>query len=195
MANGAHQQRSHTSVKKKIDRATLKVTIASTIVAIAAAGAAFWSGYEARQTRLDLERPFVSVDPRNEDDSNPPKALPGPILPTRLLAFDKSAAHNIVVKCKTAIDTLQQWTADEIRSPTHTFPYMLPTHFNFIQCPADAAFKPTPNTAIVQLGTVEYEDNRGEHFLTPFCFRYAYTPGVVIDVAQCGDTRGLPDLK
>jgi hypothetical protein len=192
MPNGAHLQRTHTSVKRNIERATLHVTIASAIVAIAAAGAAFWSGYEARQTRLDLERPFVSVDPLNKDGDKP---LPGPVLPTRLVAFDKSAAHDIVVKCKTAVDTSQQWTADEIKSPTRTFPYMLPTHFNIIQCPADATFKPAPNTAIVQVGTVEYQDNRGGNYLTPFCFRYTYTPSTVIDVAQCSDTRGLPDLK
>ena len=56
-----------TSIKKSVEKATLMVTIASTVVAVATAGAAFWSGYEARNTRLDNERPFLSIDPQNCD--------------------------------------------------------------------------------------------------------------------------------
>lgn len=49
-------------IKERIDRATLVVGVASTFVAVVAAAAALWTGYEAHKTRIDDERPFVGVD-------------------------------------------------------------------------------------------------------------------------------------
>lgn len=50
------------TITTTIDRISLRVTIASTVVAVIAAIAGVWTGYEAHQTRIEDERPFIAVD-------------------------------------------------------------------------------------------------------------------------------------
>lgn len=177
-----------------MDNATLKVTVASTIVAVAAAGAAFWSGYEARRSRLDSERPFLNIEPQNHDNANNP--LPGPLTPDRIYAIDRSAARSVRVRCAATTEPAH-WNLGPTSSPTYTFPYILPTQWVLINC-GDPSFNPPPNSTVVEFGTVEYQDDRNNDYLTPFCFDYKYIrvdPDHALDIHQCEDTKGLPDLK
>lgn len=177
-----------------MDKATLKVTIASTIVAVAAAGAAFWSSYEARMTRLDSERPFLGVDPQNRDGAKNP--IPWPGTPDRIGASDRSAALNVRVRCTAAIKPAR-WDPGLPSTQTFTFPFILPTHWVSVNC-ADPSFNPPQSATVVELGTVEYQDDRKNNYLTPFCFYYQFIPvdrDHALDIHQCEDNEGLPNLK
>jgi hypothetical protein len=192
-----HQRRSFSrqALKESLDRATLRVTIASTFVAVVAALAAIWSGYEARQTRLDSERPFVFVDPLNRGADG--SSIRNGTMRTQIRAFDKSAARNVLVTCLMFVDGSQSrttWT-DAAKTQPVLFPYLLPTQWVAIYCPATPAVSPQPQSTVVELGTVTYDDDRENHYLTPFCYTYIFVPDRDLDIASCNENRGLPNLQ
>jgi hypothetical protein len=177
-------------LKESLDRATLRVTLASTAVAVLAAAAAFWSSYEAHEARMDDERPFINID-----FNFPGNGIVPSILDNHILAEGKSPARNIRVMCLTAVDTAPplMWSANGIQ--TDTFPFLLPNHWVKPQCSVTPGYNPPVNATIIDMGVVEYEDSRSKRYRTPFCYTWALAPDRPLDVHQCGMARGLPDVK
>ena len=187
---GPKHRFSRALLKESIDKATFRVTLASTVVAVLAAAAAFWSGYEAHEARMDDERPFINVDFKF-----PGKDIVPTVLDNHLLAEGKSPARNIRVMCLPAIDTASplMWSTNGLS--TDTFPFLLPTHWVKTQCSVAPGYNPPVDATIVDMGVVQYEDARRKQYLTPFCFTWVLAPDQPLDVHQCGTTRGLPEVE
>src|ERR1700691_621194 len=126
MSNGKAPRKSHSKIKKEIERATLWVTIASTFVALAAAGAAFWSGWEAHESRINDERPFLTPEPVQLKPREQSTATP-PFIKIDVRYNGKSVAKKILITCKSEIDTAEShvtWNVEETKSPTDACPYL-----------------------------------------------------------------------
>jgi hypothetical protein len=186
--------------KQHLDKITFRITVASTVIALLAAGAAFWSGWEAHKARVDDERPFVNVTPLNVDGDDQPLRT---IIDARVAALaSRSPARNVLLTCITAVDTPQApvlWHPEKL-PVTRTYSDILPDVWARGACPPEPGFIPTDDAHIIQLGTVQYEDEEHTHYLTPFCFTYKPVPQNSdprrkADVALCDKDRGLPDLK
>jgi hypothetical protein len=194
--------------KEHNDKAMLRVTLASTLVAVIAALGALWSGYEARETRTEDERPFLAVDISPEqiasDDPN------GKLL--RLKSLGKTAALKVKVRCLTvpstgAVDWARLETADDqqkrIWEYTDSFPYILPASNEPISCsqivlPAGTLIDQKYFTVF---GTVSYESIGEDKYQTPFCLNLNKYPDNVVHsiepaLTQCTDIAAkLPPLK
>jgi hypothetical protein len=183
--------------KKHLDKITLRVTVASVIVAVLAVGAAFWSAGEAHWARVDDERPMLRAEPINKIDKVPLRA----IIETHIWAEFKTPAKNVRVTCITANDVPAgsvRWNPSwEI---TNTIPIIFPEVWAKAACPLQPHFDATPGTPVVQFGTIQYQDLKNAEYLTPFCFYYRIIPpdapgDQAPDVSICPDFRGLPDLQ
>jgi hypothetical protein len=114
--------------KEHNDKSTLRVTLGGTAVAVIAALAALWSGYEAHKTRIEDERPFRAIDFKLIE--GPPRApLPfeTPPFDISIVAFGKTPAENVSLRCSfdNSVDEPIKWDASiyHIRS---NYPYILP---------------------------------------------------------------------
>jgi hypothetical protein len=185
------------------NRTNLTITLVSTFVAIMAAGAAFWSGYEAHKTRLDDERPFVAVDTSPDTDNvKMPLRDRNHFLPMRVSSFGKTPARNVRLVCVLTEDndaTPILWPPKNLpKDPALTVPYILPTRGVNTNCPVIFNSVPdqTTNTAgMIRLGYVEYDDERGTHYVTPFCTLIYSQPQTPTAGSPCPDNHGLPPLK
>jgi hypothetical protein len=177
-------------LRKTIDRASLFVSVASTFVAVIAAAAAVWSVYEAHKTRVNDERPFVLVTPAPDPGAPPPIRL-------LLTETGKSPARRLRVSCETLMDTAEAkatWSPASGASPTNTFAYLLPTIWIKFACPSETNYTPPSEGTVVELGAVQYQDDRDNQYTTPFCFTFT-VPYTVVDAHQCSENRNLPDLR
>jgi hypothetical protein len=176
---------SRAAIKERIDRAMLSVTRTSVIVAVLAAGAAFWSVWEAHETRADDERPFINPEPSVAIANSS-------FIRIQLKNNGKSAAKNLKVTCINTIEDGKEQQWGTYRS-TATFPYLLPTIYVRVNC-RELPQKPTDHAKAVEMGVVEYDDLSNHHYTTPFCFVFD-VPYTEIDVHQCEESRGLPPLE
>jgi hypothetical protein len=198
-------RREHAQAVQKThnDRVMLRITFASTAVAVMAAIGALWSGYEAHQTRIEDERPFVAVDaspyiPRAMNFANE-QMNPGDIMPLQTLvtAFGKSPSKHIHVVCATVADNPGiEWKPTKDYGEWN-FVYLLPSRSGEIACPyvGPPIIQPKhEGITYIQFGVAEYQDVSGSTFRTPFC--QEILPGTpMIHIEQCSDSFALPELK
>jgi hypothetical protein len=192
----------HQSVKQRIDRATLGITVASTVVAVIAAIAALWSGYEAHETRIAEERPFLAVDvtlPSAEDKLWIPVRGSPAFFRTKISAFGKSPARNVEVTCESYPALLGNkvvWPPDKNEGNLTTkFPFILPGRTMLVGCPYTKGIAESERGELIsQYGLVEYTDDSDTVYRTPFCV-VAVQDKDDPRVTQCPKFNGLPDLK
>jgi len=186
---------SRAKIKESVDKATLRVTIASTLVAVLAAAAALWSGYEAHKARVDDERPFLAVDVKPKP---PEEFIPAaPTLHTEIVAYGKSPARKLQINCVTFLHN----SSEDV--PWHTpnnfvkltFPFLLPARSIAIGCPLRKDDRKDLYPNFIEMGIVQYEDDQQTHYTTPFCFNFIVTNNGPEQIRECLDSRGLPDLR
>jgi hypothetical protein len=176
-----------------LERQNLLVTIASTVVAVAAAVAAFWSSYEAHKARIDDERPTLIA--------NIVSRLT-PTYPFKRIEVEnigKSPAMKIQVYCKTMFESdngESTWRPEDMQGTKDTFAYLYPGIFVDVNCPQAASYTPGAAGAVVQLGIIQYQGSRGDSYQSPFCYTFQLSGPQIdpthLDVHQCGDSRNLP---
>lgn len=193
-----HRQKEHN------DKLTFRVTLASTIIAVIAALAALWAGYEAHQTRVEDERPFIAVDatpdiPQALKFHSNENMIAGQMIPLQTLvtAFGKSPSEQIHVTCATVADNPgTQWKPAKDYAEWH-FVYLIPSRSGEIGCPyvGPASTRPPhADITFIQFGVAEYENESGSKFRTPFCHMIlAGFP--VFHVEPCEENYGLPKLE
>jgi hypothetical protein len=186
------------------DKAMFRITLASTAVAVMAAIGALWSGYEAHQTRIHDERPFVAVDatidiPAAMTFSSKAQMNPGDIMPlqTQVTAFGKSPSVRIHIVCATVVDNPEiEWKPTKDYGEWH-FVYLLPNRSGEIACPyvgPPTTLTKYTDISYIQFGVAQYQDTSGSTFLTPFC--QEILPGTpMTHIEQCSESYGLPELK
>lgn len=183
--------KAHQSVKQRIDSATLRVTVASTFVAVLAAIAALWSGYEAHETRIADERPFLAVDTTYVGTSPYYDNFQ-----SKIVAFGKSPARRISVICDFVADDEAEhalWKPPK-NDWSPTYPYLLPGRSIDIYCGVIHG-NPNDGDLMTELGVVSYYDENNTHYQTPFCFLLTPMKNAPILIQTCTKSRGLPELK
>jgi hypothetical protein len=207
MSPGDPPRHSRSLLKKNLERANLRVTIASTIIAVAAASAAFWSSWETRQTRLTDERPFLGADvvaPPGPNDVPFPSGNDLAYFRTHLVASGRTPAKKVHVLCATSqsrpLDWRNiDWSNLSIDHYTINFPYILPAHSVEIACsplsvrPSEESFRVKP---AFELGVIQYTGEGETPYQTPFCYELKWKP---LDspplVNPCHENYGLPELR
>jgi hypothetical protein len=192
------RHRSDLQYKQHADRLMLRVTLASTIVAVIAAAAAIWSGYEAHKARVYDERPFLAVDIVLTPDQLP-RVAPEVLFKTSIAAFGKSPARNIRYSC--ADVPLDQpndahWPPEEIkRNPPNHILYILPARSFEIECKDLLGNYSGVAPQFIEFGFVEYQDDHDTAYRTPFCYEVSLTTPGHSFLSPCGAQMGLPDLQ
>jgi hypothetical protein len=193
------QQAREQAQKEHNDKLMFRVTLASTVVAVIAAIAALWSGYEAHQTRVSDERPFLAVDFKQDDSgtsSNPDSLFPA--FQMSLVAFGKTPAKQVQVRCEMQIDNEKKMVWDNgYGYKKFSFPYILPSRSVLIFCP----LKDWPDSQkgdirnYVILGVAKYEDETKREYLTPFCEEIFTLYRKIQRMGPCERDVKLPELK
>jgi len=192
------------SLKRHLDTLTLRVTIASTIIALLAAVAAFWSGYEAHKARVDDERPFLDVDVTALSPDDPIK-IAAPLrwrfYRSKIVASGKSPAINVRLTCAAVSyspSVEPNWQPlGKYRYTARSFPYILPNRSAIFGCHSidDPATPQLDPNMVTLFGVLQYQDQQGTAYQTPFCFGVGLNPKNDPFIIQCHKTYGLPDLK
>ena len=133
-------------------RITSLVTFTSTFVAVVAAAAAVWSGYESHRSRIDDERPYVAVEGISGPDT------------VKLNSFGKTPALNVQLLCMGQDEA--HWGALSNIVPLR-LGTLMPSQSMIAFCIPKESVASNVYSAF---GTVSYEDFNGTHYLTPFCF-------------------------
>jgi len=190
--------------KKRNERIMLMTTIAGVAISIAAAGAALWTGYEAHETRMNDERPFVAVDasteiPQAMQFASNQQFSPGELLPlqTVVTAFGKSPSERIHITCAIVADNPGvEWKQTKTFAKWD-FAFLLPSRSGEIGCPYVGPPSTQPKNAditYIQFGVADYQDGSGTNFRTPFC--QWIIPGTpTFHVRPCSESYGLPKLQ
>jgi hypothetical protein len=154
------------------DKAMFRITLASTVVAVAAAVGALWSGYEAHQTRIEDERPYIrtefagfalenSHDLKAPGDNTPDSASQAPHI--KLNVFGKSPAIGVDV-----LSSCEYSNGKDIETENdiEDLGFIFPSENRTITC------KPArkPYQAVRVFGVVSYTDVHDKDYRTPFCF-------------------------
>jgi len=179
------------TAKQRIDRSALHITIASTVVAVIAAAAALWSGYEAHKTRTNDERPFIAVDTTYA--GQPPYYEN---YQSKIVAFGKSPARKISVTCDFVLDDeseSEEWNPTKDYSSAQ-YPYLLPGRSITLFC---GTLHGTPNDGnlMTEFGVVSYYDDNNTYYQTPFCSHMTPLVKSPIAIEPCSKSHGLPELK
>jgi hypothetical protein len=183
---------------KMLIRVTLFGALITALVTLIAGGAGFWAAWEAHETRINDERPFVAVDAVQMMPAaltfEALKLKNGDPLPvtTTLVDAGKSAAIHIEVQCIVRQDFINlQWTGSP-RAVTH-IAFLLPSRTAEIACPFWGEQNSPFRDSFVQIGVVYYEDSDGKHYTTPFCQQL--TPNQqILHVGACNVDYHLPKL-
>jgi len=192
------------------DRIALIVTLTSTMVAIVAAFAAVWSGYEAHVTRIEDERPFIAVDITDSVESSQPSITDFFPAHARIVGFGKTPAENLVATCAIvprSRETKISWSPKN-QYPKLTFPFVLPSRSLPLPCTIAGDPKTTGATGApgqfqyIEFGVVEYQDDAGRAYQTPFCQVITLNGGGApyksdppADIDKCPPDVGLPKLR
>ena len=180
--------------KNVLERENLFVTVASTVVAVAAAVAAYWSSYEAHKARVDDERPTLIAEPIDRvTPTYPYKRI-------KIKNIGKSSATNIQVICKSVFESgsaATAWQSADLHAHADTFPYLYPTIWVAEDCPVAATgYTPGATGRVVELGVIRYLDVKGDSYLSPFCLTFDLSGAQIdvqhLDVHECADARNLP---
>jgi hypothetical protein len=185
--------------KEHNDKSMLRVTLASTAVAVIAALATLWSGYEAHKTRIEDERPFLAIDFKPiEGPPRTPLPSESPPFDTLIVAFGKSPAKKVSLRC--AFDKSGdpiRWDQSIYRFQSN-YPYILPGRSELTGCqpldPRPSKSLPGPKSWAL-FGVVTYEGEEHRRYLTPFCETAYVVPGAPILFQQCHEDIGLPELR
>jgi hypothetical protein len=181
-------------MKKRIERASFWVTVASTVVAVAAAGAAIYSAYEARETRIEDERPSVMADHLPDQKVG----ASSPFLRIQVQNKGKSTAKNIRVSCRNVFEipaSPAQWNPETAPS-TETYRYFQPTKWVRLSCANPDGGNPPANAKAVELGIITYQDLDDREYVTPFCVTFEIpSNNAPLDVYECKGDRNLPKLE
>jgi len=196
------------TITTTIDRISLRVTIASTVVAVIAAIAGVWTGYEAHQTRIEDERPFIAVD-FTPDPTTAQMDLIDQLhfFDTHLVSTGRTPARKVQFTCgmipTSSGGQTPKWPLQGLDPRQFTtLPYLLPGHSQQVSCQQVPNFAhPIPYesvTGLTRLGEINYQDLHGNHFCTPFCVIINKRGSDPITADPClGDLKlyGLCDLK
>lgn len=198
MSNKDHTHESRKSLKERLDQAGFRVTLASTVVAVVAAIAALWSGYEAHKTRVQDERPFLAVDvvPPGKDDVVIPVTPLNSNARTHVVAFGKTPAKDIHVTCASVRQNAPaaMWKPNAHYSSSR-FTYILPGRFVEIFCSMQTD-PPVDTTAPeFELGLVQYRGEDGTSYQTPFCYQFIQFGSSPLVIRQCTEDHGQPELR
>lgn len=184
-------------MKEQIDRSMLVVTVASTIVAVVAAAAAVWTGYEAHKTRVADERPFVAVDISVKNPEPNAKSVYG-LTTANLVAFGKSPAFKLNISCEIIPDPSERDVWSPASTTAYTIPFILPSRSQRIYiCPLvePQRVRDFYGATFIVLGLATYEDESGNNYRTPFCTRFGFASDKTVVAELCEKSFGLPDLK
>jgi hypothetical protein len=192
MSANQNQHESKSAGKSLLEKRTLQVTIASTVVAIVAMFAAFWSVWEAHWTRVEDDRPVLTAGPPD------PQPELSPYLPIIIKNFGKSTATQIKVSFRCPEESAPVvWSKDDEQLANDTYTYIYPDTWVLIRCPNQGRIPPSPNATIVELGVIHYQDLAHHKYISPFCLQFTRPPqwaaaGTKADVIECSDNRNLP---
>ena len=191
------------SIKKRNERITLVATVLGVVISLCAAGAAFWSSYEAHETRIEDERPFIGAELAPPDASaeqiNKTAIIKSfgktPALKVRTVCLLSPTEENVHWKYLDPLKDNQTFQFDKLDS----FPYMLPNHQELVQCPESLA----PQTSVIDqtlftiYGRVTYQSMSGQEYETPFCLtRYKSVTSGSIKIKSCNAVvEPFPDLR
>jgi hypothetical protein len=187
--------------KKQSDQAMFLVTLASTLVAVFAAIAAFWSVYEAHQTRITDERPFLAVDFTQDNAKTSEQGEAGlfPPFHMSLVAFGKTPAKRVMVRCEMQIDDKKTMVWDDKYGyKRFAYPYILPSRSVNMFCPLKEPSQSQTSATIknyVILGVATYEDETRRKYVTPFCEEIFMLYGKIEGIGPCERDVRLPELK
>ena len=183
--------------KKRNDRLMVIATLVGVVIALAAASAGLWSGYEAHQARIEDERPYVRVEfsgikgegftidsPNGGGESTWDTPAPH----VTLDAFGKSPAVNVVV----------QGTCKPGSTPENFFPGANPTVFGIMFpqekreafCPQIIPELGKEPISLTYWGIVYYRDIQERRYQTPYCFTYVSSKPP--SITNC---EGYSDIK
>jgi hypothetical protein len=162
-----HTKATHGSTYSgQMARRTLFITTASVVVAVVAALAALWSGYEAHRTRIDDERPYISAVP-----SKDPNQINFAVV---LQASGRSPALNVRLACLATVQPdIADWKKIENDSDlgndrVQQNVYLIPGQKMLRACAFSEYVKSYDS---VVYGVVLYEDSSHDQYETPFCNR------------------------
>jgi hypothetical protein len=190
------------------DRIAAWVTFASIFVAVIAASAGVWTGYEARRTRIEDERPFIAAD-FTPDPHTAQMDLIDQLhfFDTHLVSTGRTPARKVQFTCgmipTSSLEQTAKWPLQGLDPRQFTtLPYLLPGHSQQVSCQQVPDFAhPIPNDAVfglIRLGEINYQDLHGNHFCTPFCVLIHKRGSDPITADPClGDLKsyGLCDLR
>lgn len=156
------------------------VSIASVFIALAAAAAAIWSGYEAHVARIADDRPFLSADVDDLSDY------------MVLHSLGKTPAVNIEAVC--LIDENEQkvdWQRVEHPQVVHRHLSLFPGQTDGFPCER----LPFHSVNEVRYGMVKYKDPEGRSYQTPFCYVNLMSREDKVFHACSGIGPAVPEFK
>ena len=197
--------------KEQNDKALVRVTAASVFVTLIVAGASIWMGFEAHESRVQDERPYVRAEfekidiaPCDRTTGNAESKLDdeyescqAPYI--RLRAFGKSPAVNVVVtsQCSSGIGILNssslQTTAKYSKNPIGVlFPAEVGEEFcgHRLDALNNANQLKNQVVTVVTWGIIFYDDVEKHHFQTPYCFTTMLS-GQRIDTNACSNSEPI----
>ena len=166
------------AIKKRNERITVVSTVLGVVVGLAAAGAAFWAGYEAHKTRVEDERPYVMTGFGGMDDETfiTGRTAIGkrPAPHVTLSVFGKSPAVNIEMYAHCSVDNSEEPTPTfDWKRPIESEPAIFPGKSKTYYCKEIMNIPQTESPPPVRFqGRIEYHDLSKHLYKTPFCFLY-----------------------
>jgi len=159
--------------KEHNDKAMLRITLASTFVAVVAAAAAMWTGYEAHLTRVEDERPyiraeFMGVAPEtvvSADGKSSERFLTPHV---KLIGIGKTPAEDAMVELKCYTSPLAQ--SLEL---AYSYEQVFPEDQHVIYCQTNPQIHMAdekPDGGVMVSGSVSYNDVEGRKYKTVFCY-------------------------
>jgi hypothetical protein len=197
--------------KEHNDKALVRITAASVFVTLIVAGASIWMGFEAHETRVQDERPYVRAEfekidiaPCERTTGNAEAKLDdnyeecqAPYI--RLRAFGKSPAVNVVVtnQCSSGIGidsaTSFDITTKPSKNPVGTlFPAEVGEEFcdHRLDALNHASENKNQVVTVSTWGIIFYDDVEKHHFQTPYCF-VSILSGQRIDTNSCSNSAPI----
>ncbi len=158
--------------KKQSDRMALWIPLASTFVAVVAALAALWSGYEAHQARIQDERPYVRVEyagygKEQVREFGTDNMTSEPFPHVKLDVFGRSPAVKIRILSWCGAKEQAEFPIETMNASQNV---LFPGESRIDYCPFTENVAAVPMTPVLYGGVVTYQDVSGHEFRTPFCF-------------------------
>jgi hypothetical protein len=188
--------------KEHNDTMLIRVTLFGVLVTLIVGSAGFWAVWEARQTRINDERPFIGFDSISPQSNGHLTEDSDPQMP-RIVNLGKSPARKVQAVCYGAAPESPEKTWDDVKKleKSEYYDYLLPQHTQTLIC-RGATLVPIPapaSTNIHYLGLITYEDEDGRRYQTPFCQNILFTTAIraalsLADECLHSETH-LPELR